>query len=154
MQCSQWQPNTSCNVSADSRAKTASKKQPNTQLSLIEIQQGNKMLKANAPEDGKTQNTKYNDIVPSISHKKLALRVILLKNTSRKGISKFARLKTQDTHSTLNTETSPECSTCKVKEPPEHFLLNFTFSEQAKLEKNIKKIFYKNNCQKLNITIA
>ena len=38
--------------------------------------------------------SKYKDIVPSISHKKLTLRATLLKNTSRRGISKIARLKT------------------------------------------------------------
>ena len=71
--------------------------------------------------------TKYKNIVSSISHKKLTLQIILLKNTSRKVISKIARLKTE--HSTLkghkiqtDTETSPECSTCKMKQTPEHFL--------------------------------
>ena len=55
--------------------------------------------------------------------------------------------------SKIDTETSPECSTCKVKETPEHFLLNCKEydTERAKLEKDIKKIFYKNNCHKLNI---
>ena len=57
--------------------------------------------------------------------------------------------------SKIDTETSPECSTCKVKETPEHFLLNCKEydTERAKLEKDVKEIFYKNNCHKLNITI-
>ena len=57
--------------------------------------------------------------------------------------------------SKIDTETSPECSTCKVKETPVHFLLNCKEydTEWAKLEKDIKEIFYKNNCHKLNITI-
>ena len=57
--------------------------------------------------------------------------------------------------SKIDTETSPECSTCKVKETPVHFLLNCKEydTERAKLEKDIKEIFYKNNCHKLNITI-
>ena len=41
-----------------------------------------------------SKHTKYKNIVPSIFHKKLTLRIILLKNTSRKGFSKIARLKT------------------------------------------------------------
>ena len=60
-----------------------------------------------------SNNAKYKNIVPSISHKKLARRAILLKNTSRKEISKIARLKTG--HSMLKghkrkigTETSLE----------------------------------------------
>ena len=42
-----------------------------------------------------------------------------------------------------------------MKETAEHFLLNCKEydTEQAKLEKDIKKIFYKNNYHKLNITI-
>ena len=66
-----------------------------------------------------------------MSDKKLTLRAILLKNTSRKGISRIARLKTGYSilkghkRSEIDTETSPECSTCKVKKTPEHFLLNY-----------------------------
>ena len=76
-----------------------------------------------------SKQTKYKDIVPSISHKKLKQRDIVLKNTCKKGISKIARLKTGHTmlkgyRDKTDTETSPECSTCKVKETPEHFLLN------------------------------
>ena len=102
---------------------------------------------------------KYKDIVPSISHKKLTRKATLLKNTSRRRISKTARLKTEHSvlghKSKIDTETSPQCSICKVKETPTHFLLNCKEydTEQAKLEKNIKEIFYKNNCQKLNIVI-
>ena len=97
--------------------------------------------------------TKYKDTVPSISQKKLTLRVTLLKNTSSRGISKIARLKTGHSmlkghKSKIDTETSPECSTCKVKETPIHFLLNCKEydTERAKLEKDIKEIFYKSNC--------
>ena len=102
---------------------------------------------------------KYKDITSSISHKKLTRRATLLKNTSRRGISKTAKLKTGHSmlghKSKVDTENSPQCSTCKVKETPTHFLLNCKEydTEQAKLEKDIKKIFYKNDCQKLNITI-
>ena len=72
-----------------------------------------------------SKHTKYNNIVPSISHKKLTLRAILLKNTSRKGTSKISRLATGHSmlkghKSKIDTETSPECSTCKVTETPEH----------------------------------
>ena len=64
-----------------------------------------------------SEHTKYKD-VPSISHKNLTLRATLLKNTSRRGISKIARLKTghsmlKDHKSKIDTETSPEC---KVKD--------------------------------------
>ena len=76
-----------------------------------------------------SKHTKYKDIDPSISQKKLTLRAILLRNTSRRGISKIARLKTGHSmlkghKSKIDTETSPECSTCKVKETPINFLLN------------------------------
>ena len=81
-----------------------------------------------------------------MSHKKLTLRAILLRNTSRKGISKIAKLKTGHSmlkvhKSEIDIETSPECSTCKVKETPEHFLLNCKEydTEPAKLEKDINK---------------
>ena len=107
-----------------------------------------------------SKHTKYKDIVPSIIHKKLTLRTTLLKNTSRRRISKIARLKTRHSmlkghKSKIDTETCPECSTCKVKETPVHFLLNCKEydTERAKLEKGIKEIFYKNNSPKLNITI-
>ena len=42
-----------------------------------------------------------------------------------------------------------------MKETPEYFLLNSKEydTEQPKLEKEVKKIIYKNNCNKLNITI-
>ena len=96
-----------------------------------------------------------------ISHKKWTLRAILLKNTCRKGISRIARLKTGYSilkgHKTseIDTETSPEYYTCKVKKTPEHFLLNYKEydTEWAKLDKDIKEIFYKINCHKLSITM-
>ena len=53
--------------------------------------------------------------------------------------------------SKTDTKTSPECSTFKVKETPED--CKEYISERAKLQKDIKKIFYKNNSHKLNITI-
>ena len=42
-----------------------------------------------------------------------------------------------------------------MKETPVHFLLNCNEydKERAKLEKDIKEAFCKNNCRKLNITI-
>ena len=42
--------------------------------------------------------------------------------------------------SKIDTETSPECPTCKVKETPVDFLLNckeYDDTERAKLEKDI-----------------
>ena len=80
------------NELADSFSKTASKKvkypQPNTQLSPSEIQQGNKMLSISkwTRKWENSKDTKYKNTVSRISHKKLTLRVILSKNTSRKGI--------------------------------------------------------------------
>ena len=47
-----------------------------------------------------SKHTKYKEIFSIISHKKLTLRATLLKNTSRRGISKIASLKTG--HSMLN----------------------------------------------------
>ena len=154
------------NELADSVAKTVSKKarhlQPSTQISSSEKQQSNKMLPLSkwARRWGHSKHTKYKDIVPSIAHMKLILRATCLKNISRKGISKTARLKTG--HSLLkghksktDTEFSPECSTCKVKETHKHFLLNCKEydKERAKLEKYVKKIFCKSNCHKLDIII-
>ena len=57
--------------------------------------------------------------------------------------------------SKIDTETFPECSTCNTTETPENFLLNCKKydTELVKLEKYIKKIFYKNNYHKLNIII-
>ena len=42
--------------------------------------------------------------------------------------------------SKIDSGTCPECSTCKVKETPEHFLLNSKEydTEPAKLENEIK----------------
>ena len=152
------------NELADSLAKTPSKEakhlHPNTQLLPSEIQQGNKMLSISkwTRRWENSKHTKYKDIFLIISHKKLTLRATLLKNTSRRGISKIARLKTGHSmlkghKSKIDTETSPECSTCKVKETPVHFLLNSKEydTEGAKLEKDIKEIFYKNNCHRLTI---
>ena len=85
------------NELADPLAKTSSKEakhlQPNTQLSSSEIQQGNKMLSISKWTRSweNSKHTKYKDIGPSISHKKLTLKATLLKNTSRRGISKIAQ---------------------------------------------------------------
>ena len=96
-----------------------------------------------------SKHTKYKDIVPSISHKKLTLRATLLKNTSRKGISKIARLKTG--HSMLkghknkiDTRTSPDCSTAHWQSKRDPGTFSFKLqkeydTEQTKLEKNINK---------------
>ena len=56
--------------------------------------------------------------------------------------------------SKIDSETAPQ-NACKVRKTPEHFLLNCKEydKDQAKLEKDIKKIFYKNNCHKMSITI-
>ena len=84
------------------------------------FQQGNKMLSISkwARRWENSKRTKYKEIFSIISHKKLTLRATLLKNTSRRGISKIARLKTghsmlKDHKRKIDTETSPEC---KVKD--------------------------------------
>ena len=132
------------NELADSFSKTTSKKvkypQSNTQLSPSEIQQGNKMLSISkwTRKWENSKDTKYKNTVSRISHKKLTLRVILSKNTSRKGISKITRLKTGHSmlkghKSKIDTETSTVCSTYKKKETPEDFLLtakNMTQNQQ------------------------
>ena len=43
--------------------------------------------------------------------------------------------------SKIDTQTSPECSTCNMKETPEHFLLNCKEydTEKEKLEQDIYK---------------
>ena len=94
--------------------------------------------------------TKYKGIVPSISHRRLTLRATLLKDTSRKGISKIARLKTG--HSMLkghksktDTETSLECSTYKVKETPRTFCFKLQ-RIRHRTSKTRKR--YKGNLQK------
>ena len=107
---------------------------------------------------GKLKTNK--DIAPCIPRKKLTLKPTLSKNTSRKGIFKIATLKPgysmlKGHKSKTDTKTSPECSPWKVKENPEQLLLNCKEydTEREKLEKNIKQIFCKSNCHKLNITI-
>ena len=121
------------NELADSLAKTSSKEakhlQPNTQLSPSEIQQGNKMLSISKRTRRweNSKHTKYKDIVSSISHKKLiTIRATLLKNTSRRGISRIARLKTG--HSVLkvhksktDTETLPRMLNLQSEEDPSTF---------------------------------
>ena len=61
------------------------------------VQQGNEILsisKWTRRWENLKKHRTYINIAPSISHKKLTLRAILLKSTSRKGIYKIARLKT------------------------------------------------------------
>ena len=116
------------NELADSLAKTASKKakhlQPNTGISSSETQQGNKMLSIRnwARRWENSKYTKYKDVVPSIAYKKLLLRATPLKNTSRKEISKIARLKTghslsKGQKSKSNTESSQNSPLAKLKRP-------------------------------------
>ena len=47
--------------------------------------------------------------------------------------------------SKIDPETQPECTFCKVKETPEHFLLNCAEfeKERAKLEKLVKELYNK-----------
>ena len=106
-----------------------------------------------------SKHTKYKHIFPSKSHKKLTLRAILLRNNSRKVNSKIARRKTGHSmlkghKSKIDTETSPKCSTYKVKETPTILFLNCKEFDKkwAKLVKDIMKMFCKNNCHKLSIT--
>ena len=99
---------------------------------------------------------------PSIYCKKLTLRAIILKNTSTKEIFKTARLKTGHTPCLKITKVKLilkpllNAPIAKWKKPQFSFKLQrirLTVFEWAKLEKDIKKIFHKNNCHKLNITI-
>ena len=99
---------------------------------------------------------------PSIYCKKLTLRAIILKNTSTKEIFKTARLKTGHTPCLKITKVKlilkplQNAPIAKWKKPQFSFKLHriwLTVFEWAKLEKDIKKIFHKNNCHKLNITI-
>ena len=107
----------------------------------------------------KTRNIKTLSL--ALSHKKLiTIRVTLLKILPEEEFLGLQDWK-QDTQcwkftkAKLTLKPSPECSTYKVKKTPAHFLLNCKEydTEQAKLEKDIKKI-YKNNSHKLNITIG
>ena len=98
---------------------------------------------------------------PRIYCKKLTLRAITLKNTSTKEIFKTARLKTGHTPCLKITKVKLilkplQNAPLARKKPQFSFKLQriwLTDFEWAKLEKDIKKIFHKNNCHKLNITI-
>ena len=78
------------------KSKTSTTQHPTSPLKVNK--QGNKMLSISkwTRRWENSKHLKYKNIVPSITHKKLTLRAILLKNTSRKGISKIAKLKTGD----------------------------------------------------------
>ena len=85
---------------------------------------------------------------------------MLLKNTSRKGITKIIRLKTghsilKEHKSKIDPEVQPEFIFCKVKETPEHFLLNCAEfgKERAKLEKLVKELYNNKKIVKLHIDL-
>ena len=85
---------------------------------------------------------------------------MLLKNTSRKGITKIIRLKTghsilKEHKSKIDPEVQPEFTFCKVKETPEHFLLNCAEfgKERAKLEKLVKELYNNKKIGKLHIDL-
>ena len=113
------------------RNKRSTTQHSTTQLSPYKKQQGSKMLSKSkcTRRWENSKHTKYKHIFPSKSHKKLTLRAILLRNNSRKVNSKIARPKTGHSmlkghKSKIDTETSPKCSTYKVKETPTILFLN------------------------------
>ena len=85
---------------------------------------------------------------------------MLPKNTSRKGITKIIRLKTgrsilKGHKSKIDPEIQPEFTFCKVKETPEHFLLNCVEfgKERAKLEKLVKESYNNKKIGKSHIDL-
>ena len=139
---------------ADGLVKTGAKKVKHLQLdpkiTLPQLKQSNK--KCCQSKNGRRWNNafqhKCKNIVPNITQQNLAKRSILLKNTSRKGITKIIRLKTGHSmlkghKSKIDPETQPECTFCKVKETPEHFFLNYEEfgKERAKLEKHVTELY-------------
>ena len=57
--------------------------------------------------------------------------------------------------SKIDPETQPECTFCKVKETPEHFILNCAEfgKERAKLEKLVMELYNKKKIGKLHIDL-
>ena len=154
------------NELADGLAKTGAKKakhlQPDPKITLPELKQSNKVLsiKKWSRRWNNSFQHKYKNIVPNITQQNLAKRSILLKNTSRKGITKIIRLKTGHSmlkghKSKIDPETQPECTFCKVKETPEHFLLNCAEfeKERAKLEKLVKELYNNKKIGKSHIDL-
>ena len=123
------------NELVDGLAKTGAKKakhlQPDPKITLPQLKQSSKVLsikKWSRRWHNSLQN-KYKNIVPNITQQNLVKRSILLKNTSRKGITNIIKLKTGHSmlkghKSKIDPEIQPECTFCKVKETPESFLLN------------------------------
>ena len=56
----------------------------------------------------------------------------------------------------IDPETQPECTFCKVKETPEHSLLNCAEfeKERAKLEKLVKELYYNKKIGKSYIDLG
>ena len=88
------------NELADGLGKTRAKKvkhlQPDPKITLPQLKQSNKVLsiKKWSRQQNNSFRHKYKNIVPNITQQNLAKRSILLKNTSRKGITKIITLKT------------------------------------------------------------
>ena len=154
------------NELADGLAKTGAKKakylQPDPKITLPQLKQSNKVLsiKKWSRRWNNSFQHKYKNIVPNITQQNLAKRSILLKNTSRKGITKIIRLKTEHSlleghKSKIDQETQPECTFCKVKETSEHFLLNCAEfgKERAKLEKLVMELYNNKKIRKSHIDL-
>ena len=154
------------NELADGLAKTGAKKakhlQPDPKITLPELKQSNKVLsiKKWSRRWNNSFQHKYKNIVPNITQQNLAKRSMLLKNTSRKGITKIIRLKTGHSmlkghKSKIDLETQAECTFSKVKETLEHFLLNCAEfeKERAKLEKLVKELYNNKKIGKSHIDL-
>ena len=113
------------NELADGLAKTGTKKakhlQPDPKITLCELKQSNKVLSIKKWSMGWNNSFqhKYKYIVPNIIQQNLAKRSMLLKNTSRKGITKIMRLKTgpsmlKGRKSKIDPETQPECNNSRT----------------------------------------
>ena len=155
------------NELAYSLAKTGAKKakhlQPDPKIIFPELKQSNKKVLSIKKRSRGWNNSfqhKYKNIVPNITPENLAKISMLLKNTSRKGIPKIVWLKRGHSmlkrhKSKIDPETQPECTFCKVKGTPEHFLLNWAEfeKERAKLEKLVKELYNNKKIGKSHIDL-
>ena len=77
-----------------------------------------------------SNSIKSKEFVPVICENSLKHRLLQLKHTTRRGLSKTLPLKSghcmlNGHKSKMDFETSPLCGVCQVKETPSHYLLGF-----------------------------
>ena len=103
---------------------------------------------------------KYIEFVPAICKNSLKHRLLQLKHTTRRGLSKILQFRSghcmlNGHESKMDFETPLPCGVCQVKETPSHYLLgNNKFKKERKtLLSNISSILNKNKVALQNVTI-